>query len=145
MNAIMDLLLQQAHACGDFKTWLTLALGLSRDALHIHVGLVLVTLLALLPGQRPGALIPWLGVLFLTLLGEWDDAMLRRESGRAFDLAIHVHDIWNTMAWPTAITLWATWRHRQRMAVFGTGMRDRPQAGPVRRPPGRPGVDGPDG
>ena len=29
----MDLLLQQAHAWGDFKTWLTLALGLSREGL----------------------------------------------------------------------------------------------------------------
>ena len=98
------------------KVWLTDVLVLSRDALHIHIGLALFFLVALVLRIPIGDLRPWLAVLLFTIMGEVFDAwVLIEQSGPPLP-AMHLHDIWNTMLWPTALTLAGRWRLRRQAA-----------------------------
>ena len=81
--------------------------GLSKDALHIYVGLAVLLGTALLlrwPLRRGW---PLLAVLAAALAGEvWDLANMLQSGAKPL-LADSGHDIVNTMAWPLAITLMA--------------------------------------
>ena len=83
------------------------ATDLAKDALHVHVGLLVFFAAALLlrwPLERGK---PWAAALLAALAGEiWDQASLVT-TGAAPDLAPSWHDIWNTMLWPTIITILA--------------------------------------
>lgn len=105
-----------AIAFRDSKEWVIAALELSRDALHIHVGLALYLTLLLLARRWLAGWGIWLLVLALTLLGEVADYLVLRQGGLAFHPAVHLHDLWNTMFWPTVLAALAscgvTWRRR---------------------------------
>lgn len=80
---------------------------LAKDALHVHVGLLVFFAAALLLRWSLGSGKPWAAALVAALAGEiWDQASLV-SSGAAPNLAPSWHDIWNTMLWPTIITLLA--------------------------------------
>lgn len=83
------------------------ALDLSKDALHIYVGL-LVFLLAALIFRRPiRSLVPWLTVLAVAALGEAVDAIENIRSLGQWQRAASVHDLINTLVWPTILHLLA--------------------------------------
>ena len=80
------------------------ATGLSRDALHIYVGLAAyLTLIAVIRGFRP--YIGWLGVFIIACAGEWVDRRDDLESLGYWRWQASAHDILNTLFWPTALTL----------------------------------------
>lgn len=89
-----------------FKTDLSDLIGLSKDALHIHLGLLAFFAAMLVFRRSPASIVPWLFVLALELVNE------------AFDLAHElevlgsVKDIANTMLWPTVILLVARFAPR---------------------------------
>ena len=84
--------------------------GLSKDALHVYVGLAILLGTALLlrwPLERGR---PLLAVLAVALAGEiWDVADTLRV-GEPLRLGGNWHDIWNTLFWPLVITLIARLR-----------------------------------
>lgn len=91
------------------KLWLVGTLGLSRDALHIYVGLgVFLGFAALfrlpLRDWRPlGA------ALFVALAGEAWDLFDARGGIDAPEWAKSWHDLWNTMLWPLLLHALARW------------------------------------
>jgi hypothetical protein len=91
----------------NIKTELTELLLLSRDALHIHVGLGIYVLAMLIFRRGPTSPVPWLVVLAFELANEAIDAV----HGQHFDLDITgaTRDIGNTMLWPTVVLLMARW------------------------------------
>jgi hypothetical protein len=89
------------------KTLLSEAVGLSKDALHLHLGL-LVFLLAMVVFRRSAAsLVPWLCVLALELGNELMDALHFHNGVYDFTIAGGLKDIVNTMLWPTILLLLA--------------------------------------
>jgi hypothetical protein len=91
----------------NIKTELTELLLLSRDALHIHVGLGIYVLAMLIFRRGPTSPVPWLLVLAFELANEAIDAV----HGQHLDLDITgaTRDIGNTMLWPTVVLLMARW------------------------------------
>lgn len=81
------------------------ALGLSKDALHIYVGLAVFLLTALALRQSLRSLLPWLAVVVVALAGELFDALDDVRSLGHWRWAASIHDIVNTLFWPTALLL----------------------------------------
>jgi hypothetical protein len=83
--------------------------GLDKDALHIHIALLVYLLAMVVFRQSRRSRFPWLVVLLLELTNETLD--LRRnylDLGRPQDLALlswreSVKDLWNTMLWPSVL------------------------------------------
>ncbi len=89
------------------KLWLMGGTGLAKDALHVHVGLLVFFGAALLLRWPLRSWKPWLAALGVTLLGEAWDIHDRLTVGMRPAPLGHWHDIWNTMLWPSAILLLA--------------------------------------
>jgi hypothetical protein len=102
------------------KTDLAELIGLSKDALHIHLGL-LVFLAAMLVFRRsPASILPWLCVLALELVNEAFDIL------HEFAVLGAVKDMANTMLWPTIILLLA--RFAPRIFAWSKSARSSPPA-----------------
>ena len=100
------------------KFWLVDATGLAKDALHIHVGLILFFAAALVMRWPLRSWKPWAAVLAVTLAGEaWDLWNTIASARRILPFGIW-KDVWNTMLWPTAILLLA-----RGTRLFGAGRR----------------------
>ena len=99
------------------KTWLVASAGLSKDALHIYVGLALFVAVRLVWRWRGGWLAAWLAVLAMASGGEWLDMALEARQSTIQPDAAHWHDIWNTMFWPTVLLLIGRWLQPQRGAA----------------------------
>lgn len=97
----MDSALQTA------KLWLIDGTGLAKDALHVHIGLIVYLGSALVLRWRLRSWKPWLAALAVALLGEAWDIFDRLTLGRPAAPRAHWHDIWNTMLWPSAMLLLA--------------------------------------
>jgi len=87
------------------KAWLIDLLGVSKDALHVHIGLAVFFVAAILLRRRVGDWLPWAIALIAALAGEAWDIRDRWSAGIDADPAGHFHDIVNTLLWPTLITL----------------------------------------
>ena len=85
------------------------ATGLDKDALHIYFGLALFVLVRLIWRRRGGWVIAWLAVLAMACGGEWLDMNAEINRSAIQPDAAHWHDIWNTMFWPTVLTLVGRW------------------------------------
>lgn len=97
----------------DIKTGISELLGLSKDALHVHLGLAIFVLLILLLRKSPGSVLPWLGVLAFQLINEFIDAFHWRQGVLDIDYPGALKDIGNTMLWPTvALLAFRIYRHR---------------------------------
>lgn len=95
------------------KTELSELIGLSKDALHVHLGL-LVFLLAMVIFRRSAAsFVPWTCVLVLQRVNELLDTFHWYNGALEFNLAGSLKDMVNTMLWPTVLLLLArrTTRH----------------------------------
>ena len=83
------------------------ATDLAKDALHVHVGLLVFFAAALLLRWPLRSGKPWAAALVAALAGEiWDIADMAL-AGAVLDLAANWHDVWNTLLWPTIITVLA--------------------------------------
>lgn len=80
-------------------------LHLSKDAVHLHLGLlVFVTVLLLIRGRRSPWL-AWLAAFIVALMLELLDLRDDRRSIGAFRWTASLHDIVNTLVWPTVLAL----------------------------------------
>jgi hypothetical protein len=80
-------------------------LGLSRDACHVYVGLILFLVPLLVLPKRRAAGLAWMLVLLAALAGE---ALDRSEDLRLlgyWQWRESIHDLWNTLFWPTVLYL----------------------------------------
>lgn len=81
------------------------ATGLSRDALHIYVGLALLMAASGISRKSLGAFSSWLVVLAGASLIELFDLMDDKASLGYWRWAASFHDIANTLFWPTVIAV----------------------------------------
>ncbi|GAB3257627.1 hypothetical protein [Chitinimonas naiadis] len=84
------------------------ATGLSKDALHIYVGLIVFLVTARLRRTSASLLLPWFMVLGVALLGEALDMRDDLASLGHWRWDASLHDIINTLFWPSV--LWAVLR-----------------------------------
>lgn len=89
------------EALVDLKMWAVATTGLGKDALHIHVSLLVLLGSALLLRRPLSAALPWLATLFVALAGEALDYLARGPGASWMDAAMH--DLLNTMLWPTVL------------------------------------------
>ena len=80
---------------------------LSKDALHIHLGLAVYLIAALLLRRPAGSWWPWLVLLALELVNEVLDlgAHMRHGGISLWSIGGSLKDIVNTMFWPTALLI----------------------------------------
>lgn len=92
-----------------WKVTLETATGLSRDSLHLHIGLAVFVIARLIWRRGWGWLFAWLVALGFALGGEWLDIRGENLANIRQPDAAHWHDIWNTMLWPTALAIIGRW------------------------------------
>lgn len=101
----LHLTLQPMSDFQELKIAILDVLHLSKDAVHLHLGiLVFITVLLLLRGRRS----PWLActaVLVLALVLELLDLRDDRRSLGHFRWTASLHDLANTLLWPTVLTV----------------------------------------
>ena len=89
------------------KVWLIELLGLSRDALHIYVGLTVFLLVALVFRLPLRDWRPLAAVFLVAVAGEIWDLFERLRPDQEPFWASNWHDIWNTMFWPLVLFILA--------------------------------------
>jgi uncharacterized membrane protein YqgA involved in biofilm formation len=87
------------------KLHLVALTGLSKDALHIYVGLAVWLIAAMLFRKSVKTLVPLLAVLAVAAIGEAFDAWDDFSSLGHWRVQASVHDVLNTMFWPTILCL----------------------------------------
>lgn len=97
--------------------------SLSRDALHVHAGLLVFVLATAVFRNRPRSPWPWLLAMAVACGAEVLDAVDGMRSYGHWWLRASVHDVANTMFWPTVLAL------ALRFTRFGSGIA---QAGPAK-------------
>ena len=85
------------------KTDLSELLFLSRDALHIHIGLGIYVAVMLLLRRGPASIVPWSVVLAAQLVNELLDGI--HHGVLDIDVTGALRDIGNTMLWPTVVLI----------------------------------------
>jgi hypothetical protein len=90
----------------DQKIWLVNNIGLNNDALHVHGGLLILCITAVLIRRRPDHPMCWIVVFLAELFNEYSD--IRGEAVGEATVNAGLHDLYNTMFWPTII-LMAGW------------------------------------
>ncbi len=89
------------------KLWVMAATELDKDALHIHIALILFFTAAILGRWPLKSWRPWLVVLIACTLGELLDMHANLVDAGRWHWRASRHDLFNTMAWPTILTLLA--------------------------------------
>ena len=89
-------------------------LSISKDALHIHIGLGIYVAAMLLFRRGPGSIVPWLVVLAFELTNELLDGL--HHFSLDTNMTEALRDIGNTMLWPTIVFLVAR-QLRKRSSV----------------------------
>ena len=107
------------------KTDLATFLGISKDALHIHIGLALFVALVLILRRSPASLLPWLIVLGFEVANEIMDIFHWHAGRWSFRIGDSGKDMINTMLWPTAILLLA------RLGLWRRPRAPAPEAAPT--------------
>ena len=85
------------------KLWLGGLIGLSKDALHVYVGLTVFLLTALLFRVPLRDVRPLAAVFLVAIAGEIWDLLERVSPDQDPFWAANWHDLWNTMFWPTML------------------------------------------
>jgi hypothetical protein len=84
-----------------YKTRLVDFVGLSNDAMHVHGSILILFVSAIVLRCRPDSIWCWLIVLVAELFNEYADLKGVAPGEATIDAA--VHDLYNTMLWPTVI------------------------------------------
>ena len=90
-----------------FKYAVVWATGLAMDALHVYVGLAVLLAAAAVLRRPLGSWLPWLAVLAAACAGELLDIRDDLRILGFWEWQASVHDIWNTLFWPSVFTLLA--------------------------------------
>ncbi|MBP6750871.1 MAG: hypothetical protein KA144_14650 [Xanthomonadaceae bacterium] len=104
----------ETSAVQALKLALVSTLGLSRDALHVYVGLTVFLVVAIVRRKRSWILLSWLAVVAVAVFGEALDAVDDLRSIGRWRVGASVHDIVNTLFWPTALSFLARFDRRFR-------------------------------
>ena len=94
-----------ASTLQSLKLGIISATGLSRDALHIYVGLTLLIAASCITRKSLGSLSNWLVVLAGASLIELFDLMDDKTSFGYWRWGASLHDIANTLFWPTVLVV----------------------------------------
>jgi hypothetical protein len=86
-----------------YKIWLIDTVGLTNDAMHVHGALLILCVSAILLRRRPDSPWCWLSVFLAELFNEYADLRGAAPGEATIDAALH--DIYNTMFWPTFILI----------------------------------------
>lgn len=86
------------------------AVGLSKDALHVYVGMLVFLAVVLLFKKPLSSLVPLVAVLGVALLGEAFDARDDIATFGTWRVGAGVHDIVNTTFWPAVLSMVARFR-----------------------------------
>ena len=96
---------------GEWKTAIEHFVGLSADALHVHVSILLYLLFALATRRRLYHWMPWVLVLLIECINEFID--LNQPAGSLeSNWPASQHDILNTMFLPTVLLVMLRWRNQ---------------------------------
>lgn len=98
------------------KTDLSEFIGLSKDALHVHLGLVVMLVAMVVFRKSPASIVPWLAVLAVELVNEALDVFHWHDGHLDFSAWGGLKDVVNTMLWPTVILLLARYTNILRGA-----------------------------
>lgn len=93
------------------KTQLSELLGITKDALHIHIGLAIFLVAALVFRRPLWSWIPWLSLLAFEIANELMDAFHMHGGPFSIEVGGSLKDVLNTMFWPTVLLLGLRWRH----------------------------------
>lgn len=84
-----------------YKTRLVEYVGLTNDAMHIHGSILILFVSAIILRRRPDSLWCWIIVLAAELFNEYAD--LRGLAPGEASIDASLHDLYNTMFWPSII------------------------------------------
>ena len=101
-----------------YKIWLIETVGLTNDAMHVHGSLLILCVSALVLRRRPDSPWCWLIVFIAELFNEYADLRGAAAGEATIDAALH--DVYNTMFWPTMLL------------ILGRALFPRKKATPVR-------------
>lgn len=96
-------ILQLAERWIGYKIWLIEKVGLTNDAMHVHGSLLILVVSSILLRRRADSLWCWIIVLIAELFNEYAD--LRGLAPGEATLDASLHDLYNTMFWPTIILI----------------------------------------
>ena len=100
-----------------YKIWLIETVGLTNDAMHVHGSLLILCVSAVVLRRRPDSPWCWLIVFIAELFNEYAD--LRGAAAGEATIGAALHDVYNTMFWPT------------ELLILGRALFPREQATPV--------------
>ncbi len=95
----------QTSAFQDFKVDMVAVFNLSKDALHVYVGLLVFVAVAILLRRKPRTFLPLLAVFFVACVGELLDARDDFAHLHHWRWRASLHDVLNTCFWPLMLTL----------------------------------------
>lgn len=109
-----------------FKTYVVDLTGLSKDALHVHFGLMIYVSSGLLFKKKyPGVVFPWIIVLGLESANELVDLFVRESKPGAIALLRSLKDLLNTMFWPTFFAMASRVLGRRALVCGNSGRRSK--------------------
>ena len=110
-------LTELAMIWGPIKFDFEKAFGLSPDALHIHAGMLLLLLFALIMRRPLHDWRPWTALCFVELANE---IVNLNQAGGSIEanFAASAHDLVNTMAIPTLLLIYYRWRRKRQRASY---------------------------
>ncbi|MBL0922931.1 MAG: hypothetical protein IBJ12_00490 [Sphingomonadaceae bacterium] len=86
-----------------YKIRLVDFVGLTNDAMHVHGSILILFVSAIILRRRPDSIWCWLIVFAAELFNEYADLKGIAPGEATIDAA--VHDLYNTMFWPTVILI----------------------------------------
>lgn len=92
--------------------------GMSRDALHIHIGIAVYFALHWVLRRKLGSRLPLAIVFAFCIAGEIVDIHRVWRLDQWQQPLENLHDIANTMFWPVVFTAFARWRNRRAEAAL---------------------------
>ena len=102
-----------------YKTRLVEFVGLTNDAMHVHGSLLILFVSAIILRRRPDSIWCWLIVLAAELFNEYAD--LKGLAPGEASIKASIHDLYNTMLWPTVIVILGRFLFPPRRKVQPTG------------------------
>ena len=95
----------ETSAVQSIKLAIVTATGLSKDALHIYVGLAVFLAAAVVLHKPLRSIVPWLVIFAMAIAGEVLDMRDDIASLGYWRWGASLHDVLNTLFWPTVLLL----------------------------------------
>lgn len=86
-----------------YKTRLIDFVGLTNDAMHVHGSIMILFVSAIILRRRPDSIWCWIIVFVAELFNEFAD--LKGVAPGEATIEAAIHDLYNTMFWPTVILI----------------------------------------